>query len=72
MITGKITNIALNKDRFIVFIELSNGIIEENTFMPEVTAEDIRNWLNERVIYYNVLAEKEQQLKDELLNLNQE
>jgi hypothetical protein len=68
MVTSRITNIVLNKDRFIVFVEFSNNINEENTFMPDVTADDIKNWVKEREIYYNELEQKEQNLKNELLN----
>ncbi len=64
----KITNIVLDKDRFTVFAKIL-GNEEINTFMPEVTAQDIRNWISERVAYYQSLHEKEEELKDELMNI---
>jgi len=54
-----ITNLVLVENRFKVFITLSNGTTEENIFMPEATAEDIKAWVTERVNYY-----KELELKD--------
>ena len=69
MVIGIITNIVLDKNRFLVFVDFSNGIQETNVFMPEVTAQDIRDWVLERQVYYDDLETKEQALKDELLNL---
>jgi hypothetical protein len=58
----KITNIVLDIDRFIVFATI-NGVEEKNIFMPEVTANDILVWLNERIEYYDSLKIKEDELK---------
>ena len=58
----KITNIVLEGNRFRVFIEV-NGIEENNLFMPEVTATEIRQWAEERALFYQELKEKEEELK---------
>lgn len=58
-------NIVLNGDRFTVFAEI-NGNEEMNTFMPQVTAKDIKDWASERETYYDELARKEEELKAEL------
>jgi hypothetical protein len=63
-----ITNITLKGDRFVVFANI-NGIDEVNTFMPEVTAKDINNWVAERQAYYSGLNTKLETLKAELVNL---
>lgn len=63
MITFK--NIVLNGDRFTVFAEI-NGNEEINTFMPQVTAKEIKDWASEREAYYDELARKEEELKEEL------
>ena len=65
MITSKITNIVLNKNRFNVFVSFSNGIEETNVFMPETTSNDILVWLESRVSFYNDLENKEIQLNTE-------
>lgn len=63
----KITNIILEGNRFRVFIEV-NGIEENNLFMPEVTSIEIRQWAEERALFYQELKEKEEELKNELIN----
>lgn len=63
----KITNIILEGNRFRVFIEV-NGIEENNLFMPEVTSTEIRQWAEERALFYQELKEKEEELKNELIN----
>lgn len=63
----KITNIVLEGNRFRVFIEV-NGIEENNLFMPEVTSIEIRQWAEERALFYQELKEKEEELKNELIN----
>jgi len=64
----RITNIVLEKDRFIVFA-LINGNEEVNVFMPEVTAKDIQAWVIEREAYYASLDTKLEELKAELITL---
>jgi len=64
----KITNIVLEGNRFRVFIEV-NGIEENNLFMPDITSTEIRQWAEERALFYQELKEKEEELKNELINL---
>lgn len=63
----KITNIVLEGNRFRVFIEV-NGIEENNLFMPDITSTEIRQWAEERALFYQELKEKEEELKNELIN----
>jgi hypothetical protein len=64
----RITNIILEGSRFRIFaIILGNE--ETNVFAPEVTAQDIRDWVAERVEYYQELRLKEEALKEELINV---
>lgn len=63
----EITNIVLNKDRFTVYA-LIDGVEESNTFMPEVTAQDIKDWCNERLAFYEGLNIKLEELKNELVD----
>lgn len=63
----KITNIILEGNRFRVFIEV-NGIEENNLFMPDITSTEIRQWAEERALFYQELKEKEEELKNELIN----
>lgn len=63
----KITNIVLEGSRFRVFIEI-NGIEENNLFMPDITSTEIRQWAEERALFYQELKEKEEELKNELIN----
>ena len=63
-----ITNIQLIGDRFQVFAHIM-GNDEVNTFMPGVTAQDIKNWVAERIAYYELLKEQELALQQELLNI---
>lgn len=69
MITATITNIILEWDRFRVFFSLSNGIEENNLFQPMTTADDIKQYITERIGYYNELKEKELELQDSLIGL---
>lgn len=64
----KITNIVLEGNRFRVFIEV-NGIEENNLFMPDITSTEIRQWAEERALFYQELKEKEENLKNELIDL---
>lgn len=64
----KITNIVLEGNRFRVFIEV-NGIEENNLFMPDITSTEIRQWAEERALFYQELKEKEEELKNELIDL---
>lgn len=65
---AKINNIVLEKDRFMVFYTIDT-FEETFTFMPEVTAPEIINFIKERKAYYESLEVKEDALKDELLNI---
>jgi hypothetical protein len=64
----RITNIVLNGDRFTVFASIK-GNDEVRSFMPEVTAQDIKNWVNERILYYEELEQKNNELQEELTNI---
>jgi len=68
MIIAKITNIVLEWDRFVVFASFWDNE-EVSTFMPEVTAQDIKNWVLERKTYFEELERKEEELKTDLLNI---
>lgn len=61
----KITNIILNGDRFQVFA-IIKGNQEVQTFLPDVVASDIIQWLDERNTYYNNLEIRKQELLAEL------
>jgi hypothetical protein len=65
---AKITNIVLEWDRFIVFASIWDNQ-ETITFMSEVIAQDIKNWVLERKTYYEWLEIKEEELKTDLLNI---
>lgn len=69
MINATINNIVLEGDRFRVFVTFTNGKEEINAFLPDVTAQQITDWVNERLEFYNGLQGKESELKEELLNL---
>lgn len=60
-----IKNVVLEKNRFRVFIEI-DGNEETNVFLPEVTAQEIKDWHAEREAYYAFLKSREEQLKQEL------
>ena len=60
-----ITNVCLEKDRFKVFATIE-GNEEVMVFMPEVTAQEIRDWHTEREAYYADLKLKEEELKETL------
>jgi hypothetical protein len=60
-----IKSLALEKDRFRVFIEI-DGNEETNVFPPEVTAQEIRDWHAEREAYYAFLKSREEELNQEL------
>lgn len=62
----QITNIVLEGNRFRVFATIE-GNNEVNTFMPEVKAQDIKDWVFEREKYYQELKEKEALLQEELI-----
>lgn len=64
----KFNNIYLSGDRFQVFATIC-GNEETNTFMPDATANDIRNWALERKAYYEDLKAKELELQDELIGI---
>lgn len=64
-----ITNISLDADRFRVYIKLSNGVEENNLFMPQVTSTEIIAWATERKLYYEELEAKELELQSALNNL---
>lgn len=64
---AEITNIVLENDRFRVFVRFENGVEENNLFMPEVTADDIRAWVADRKQYFLDLQAQELELKEELL-----
>lgn len=64
----KIKNITLSGDRFQVFAVIC-GNEEVNTFMPDVTASVIKEWVAERQAYYEELKTKELELQEELLNI---
>jgi hypothetical protein len=64
----KITNITLDKDRFTVFFTVLGN--EENiTFMPDITAAGIREYILERKTFYQDLLDKQAALQEELLNV---
>lgn len=69
MITARITNIVLDWDRFIVFVTYSNWVEETNTFMPEITWQEIKQYIDDRKSYFDWLIEKEEELKEDLLNI---
>ena len=66
-----ITNIILEKENFKVFYKIENdeGFLFEsnNYFNGEVTAQKIRDFIQEKVIYFNDLKDKEELLKNELI-----
>jgi hypothetical protein len=67
MITSKITNIILEGDRIRVFLELSNDVKESFLFLPESVASDILTWKSGREEYFNLLEQKVEDLKQELI-----
>lgn len=69
MITARITNIVLEWERFRIFVTYSNWIEETDIFMPEITAKEIRQHIEDRKSYFNSLVEKETELKIDLLNI---
>lgn len=64
---AKITNVILEGNRFKVFATI-NMVDEVEVFMPDCTATSIKDWVSERVRYYEELEAKEQELKDQLIN----
>ena len=68
MITSKITSIVLEDERIRVFLELSNGTLENNLFSPESTAMDMVRWKQNREDYYNNLQLKVDDLVNALVN----
>jgi len=66
-IEAKITNISLLRDRFQVSA-IINGNQEDGFFMPDVVAQDILNWLEDRKFYYQSLLTKQEQLKETFIN----
>lgn len=69
MITAKITNIVLEKDKFRVFYTLSNWVEENNLFDPNMMGQEIQDYIKWRIEYYNELIAKEEELKNELLEI---
>jgi hypothetical protein len=64
----EIKNIVLNVNRFRVYIVLENGVEENEIFMPEATSKDILVWVQQRLLYYQELKDKETQLIKDLAN----
>jgi len=63
MITARIQSIILEKDRFRVSVQYSNGAEESKLFNSEVTAQDIKDVIVNRLIYWNGLSKKEQEFQ---------
>jgi hypothetical protein len=63
MITARIQSIILEKDRFRVSVQYSNGVEESKLFNSEVTAQDIKDVIVNRLIYWNGLSKKEQEFQ---------
>jgi len=62
----RITNIILVNSAFRVFINI-DGIEETCLFPDSATADNIKNWAQDRSDFYAQLAQKEVELKDELI-----
>ena len=67
MITGKITNIVLDKDRFKVYASFDNGANEVNTFLPDATINTMLVWLKGRIDYFQSMQDQELVLQQELI-----
>lgn len=68
MITVRITNITLENNRFRVFIQSSNDVVENMEFVDSATSEDIINRVKTRKDYYNEMNEKVETLRTDLLD----
>lgn len=66
MVVGTITNIYLDVNKFRVWVKFSNGSEEYFMFDDNVSADDIRRLVQERVSYFNSLEQTEKALKNEL------
>lgn len=64
----RITNIVLEKNHFIVFATIL-GNEETMGFDENATAENIKQWVIDRKAYYQDLKTKEEELKEDLLNV---
>jgi hypothetical protein len=67
MITAQITDIQNINERVQIWFTLSNSVVEINTFMPEVTKEEIFNYVQERVKYLNSIDANVESLKKDLV-----
>jgi len=68
MVTVKITNITLENNRFRVFIQSSNDVVENMEFVDTATSEDIINRVKARKDYYNEMENKVENLRTDLLD----
>ena len=64
----RITNIVLEWTHFMVFATIL-GNEETMWFDENATADNIRQWVLDRKTYYQDLIRKEEELKEDLLNI---
>lgn len=65
--TGRITNIVVEKGLFRAYLTLEDGNVETRLFPVEATVEDISGWKNERIQFYNELEIKAEELRNNLI-----
>jgi hypothetical protein len=69
MITAKIQQILFQQNRFIVFVEFSNGEIENMWFETDVTGDHILQTIQQKVIWHNEQEAKAKKLEEDLSDL---
>jgi hypothetical protein len=69
MVTARITNIVLEKDRFKVYVDYSNGMSEFMTFMPEDSAQVIVDAVTARKGEFEAMETRLDELTETLVNI---